>query len=158
MSSRFVPCPACARHVKQGDSTCPFCGASAPVASPPLAAPTATGRLSRSALFAARAAGVALAAAGCSSSSPAPEPSPQPLYGAVMVPEDAASSSSSGGSMGSTDASSTTPSDAAGPSQYEGGSAQPLYGAVAIPPDGGESERDGGSVMALYGGSPVGRT
>jgi hypothetical protein len=156
MSSRFAPCPACARHVKEGDSTCPFCGANAPVASPPLAAPTAAGRLSRSALFAARAAGVALAAAGCSSSSPAPEPSPQPLYGAVMVPEDAASSSSSGGSMGSTDGSSTTPSDAAGQS-YESGSAQPLYGAVAIP-DGGETGRDGGSVMALYGGSPVGHT
>jgi len=142
MSSRFAPCPECARHVKEGDSACPFCGAGVSFVSVP-APRTAAGRLSRSALFAASA---VLATTGCSSSS---SPSPQPLYGGIEV--DAASASSSGGSL---DGSSTPPEDGSGgTSPFEGGSVQPAYGAVA--PTDASPERFEGGAIALYGGSPI---
>jgi hypothetical protein len=141
MSSRFIPCGACARHVKQADATCPFCGAATPRAAQP-AALSAVGRLSRSALFAAGAVGAALATTDCSSS--------QPVYGGPVAPvSDAASGSSSGGSK---DGSSTTPVDSGGGGPMnEGGSAQPLYGAVAPPVDASP-----GSGVPLYGAAPVG--
>ncbi len=145
MSSRFAPCPACARHVKEGDGTCPFCGAGVSFVSVP-AAPTAAGRLSRSALFAASAVSAALATTGCSSSSS------QPAYGGIEV--DAASASSSGGSS---DGSSTPPDDGSGGTPpSEAGSVQPLYGAVA-PTDAGPQRFEGGAI-ALYGGAPVNHT
>jgi len=160
MSSRFTPCPTCARHVKQGDGACPFCGAQAPGASTPgpSAVPTAAGRLSRSALFAASAVGVALATTDCSSASP------QPLYGGVVTPVgDAAPVSDAapgGGSGDAADAVSSPPLDAAGeaaPGRNEGGSVQPLYGAVAPPADAGSGQGGfDGSAIALYGGAPVG--
>jgi hypothetical protein len=147
MSSRFAPCPACARHVKEGDSACPFCGAGVSFVSAPVA-PTAAGRLSRSALFAASAVSAALAATGCSSSSVSP------AYGGPGVPVDAASASSSGGSS---DGSSTPPDDGSGGTPpNEAGSVQPLYGAVA-PTDSGP-ERFDGSAIALYGGAPINHT
>jgi hypothetical protein len=148
MSSRFAPCPACARHVKEGDRTCPFCGAGVSFVSVP-AAPTAAGRLSRSALFAASAVSAALATTGCSSSSDQPAYG-GPAYGGV----DAASASSSGGSS---DGSSTPPDDGSGGTPpNEAGSVQPLYGAVA-PTDSGP-ERFDGSAIALYGGAPINHT
>jgi hypothetical protein len=57
--------------VKQGDGTCPFCGEHISFATMP-AARLAVGRLSRSALLAASAAGLALAIVDCSSSSSEP--------------------------------------------------------------------------------------
>lgn len=149
MSSRFTPCPACARHVKEGEGTCPFCGVNAPAVSRPSATASraAVGRLSRSALFAASAVGVALATTDCGSSS-------QPAYGGSVPVGDAASASSSGGSA---DGSSTTPGDATGEAApSEGGSAQPLYGAVVPPVDAGSGGRFEGGAMALYGAAPVG--
>jgi hypothetical protein len=62
MGAIFVPCPSCARHVRNGDGACPFCGAEVPDA--PLAAPTARMRLSRAAIVAAGAA-AALGALDC---------------------------------------------------------------------------------------------
>jgi|HubBroStandDraft_6_1064221.scaffolds.fasta_scaffold11667_6 hypothetical protein len=143
MSSRFAPCPECARHVKEGDSACPFCGAGVSFVRVP-AARTAAGRLSRSALFAVSAVSAALATTGCSSSSSPTDGGPgatgdatsnetgsaQPLYGAVAPPDDA------GGTGG-----------------FEGGSVQPLYGAVA--PTDASPERFEGGAIALYGGSPI---
>jgi hypothetical protein len=131
MSVRFSPCSACARHVKEGDRVCPFCGAEVSRSIEVSFVPR--GRLSRAALFAAGAAS-ALAAADCSSSSayggpPVSEGNDaaseggfaQPLYGAVVPPleagapqDDASGDATAGG----------------GP---EGGVAQPLYGAVAPP-------------------------
>jgi len=55
MALRLAPCSSCARPVKQGDATCPFCGEHVSFATRP-AARLAVGRLSRSALFAASAA------------------------------------------------------------------------------------------------------
>jgi hypothetical protein len=132
MAIRFTPCPACARHVREGDAACPFCGATS-LPSPQLSRALST-RLSRAAFLALGAAG-ALAATDCSSSSaPAYGGSPpvadsgsmeddagdagfaQPLYGAVAPTPDAGT-------------------DDAEP-EKEGGFAQPLYGAIA-PPYGG---------------------
>ncbi len=66
MGARFVPCPTCSRHVKQGDCLCPFCGAKASCSDDPALA--AKGRVSRAVLFAAGAVGAGLATTDCSSS------------------------------------------------------------------------------------------
>jgi len=64
MSTRFVACPACSRHVRAGDAVCPFCGAAAPTPAPRR---LLGGRLSRAALGAAGAVGATVALADCSS-------------------------------------------------------------------------------------------
>ena len=66
MSAQFWPCPGCSRHVKRGDTSCPFCGATASVDVGPTR--VLAGRLSRAALFAAGAVGAAVATTDCSSS------------------------------------------------------------------------------------------
>jgi hypothetical protein len=140
MSVRLIPCSACARHVKQGDCACPFCGAKVECASEPPRG--ATVRLSRAALFAASAVGAALATSDCSSASGVP------LYGG-SVPVEAGDDSSSAGDYGG----GVPPADAgdASPSS-EGGSAQPHYGGVVPPIDAGDaSPSEGGSVQPLYG-------
>lgn len=144
MATRFIPCPACARHVRQGDEACPFCGAK-PSPANELRLPSA--RLSRAALLALGAAG-AVAATDCSSTSQ------QGLYGGVSIPYDG----------GAPDDGASSPSDAAasapdaGATSDGGGFAQPLYGAMVVPPeaDGGEDaaggEREGGGfAQPLYG-------
>jgi hypothetical protein len=63
MRTRFVACNGCGRHVREGDPTCPFCGA---VAGPPPAAPRTTStRLSRAAMLAAGAAGGVVVLVDC---------------------------------------------------------------------------------------------
>jgi hypothetical protein len=62
MKTRFLACTACSRHVRAGDSRCPFCGASAPPARP---LRTVTERLSRAAIHAAGAAGAVVAISDC---------------------------------------------------------------------------------------------
>ncbi|HTB74078.1 MAG TPA: hypothetical protein VK762_12580 [Polyangiaceae bacterium] len=146
MAIRFTPCPACARHVREGDATCPFCGATSRA---PAELPRALStRLSRAAFLALGAAG-ALAATDCSSSSSSPVPAyglpplteagfPQPLYGAVVVLPDAGSGN--GGIVPLPDAGSedaapeqdAAPEEDAAP-EKDGGFAQPLYGAIAVP-------------------------
>lgn len=49
---RLHPCPACARHVRSNERTCPFCDATLPPAPALTGAPS--GRLGRAALFAFR--------------------------------------------------------------------------------------------------------
>src|SRR5271166_5346770 len=70
----LVPCPSCARHVKQRDRICPFCGAECARASGAETPPGYRKGMSRSALFAAAAAAASVASTACS-------PSVQPLYG-----------------------------------------------------------------------------
>ena len=130
MAIRFTPCPACARHVREGDAACPFCGAGmtrAPAAMVPV------GRMSRAALLAAGAAG-ALAMTDCSSSSGTP------LYGGAVPPQEsgAPDDSSTSGSSGSAGSSG---SGASGGSAGSSGSAQPMYGAVSFP-EAGEPSGD----------------
>jgi hypothetical protein len=79
--SALVPCPSCNRHVRAGESACPFCSAS-------LSHPACEGRcssahgrrLSRAALFAMG--GAALLGAACGSGVVAPP------YGAPPPPPD----------------------------------------------------------------------
>jgi hypothetical protein len=127
MSSTFSPCPSCARHVRQSDSACPFCGEHVPHVSAPTRR-VAVARLSRSALFAAGAAGLALATTECSSSST------EPPYGASppFILDDAASGDAS---VDAADAGASTPGDAAGEAgPTEGGP----DGAMGPPTDGAD--------------------
>jgi hypothetical protein len=132
MAIRFTPCPACARHVREGDATCPFCGATSLA---PAELPRAlSSRLSRAAFLALGAAG-AIAATDCASSS-----APVPAYGGLPPVE--------GGLL-------PLETDAG-----DAGFAQPLYGAVVPLPDGGSedaagSEREGGFAQPLYGAIAV---
>jgi hypothetical protein len=70
---RFIACTACARHVREGDATCPFCGAVAPALRPLL---SLSRRLSRAALHAAAAAGAVAALNDCGGST-----ATEPPYG-----------------------------------------------------------------------------
>jgi hypothetical protein len=117
----LVPCPACARHVRVSEATCPFCATAMPEAPAPV--PGTNQRLSRAAAYAftatvAAAAGGALVA--CSSSSTAVA-----LYGAPAVID--------GGDGSTNDAADDAPDDTGG--------GQALYGAPAYgaqPVDSGE--------------------
>jgi hypothetical protein len=130
MATRFIPCPACARHVRDGDAACPFCGLAIAQASAAARPPMA--RMSRAALLAVSAAS-ALAATDCSStSSPGPTGSDAAALDSAISPTlDASEDDSSG-------------------------MAQPLYGATA-PLDAGEPDADaaaddsGFHVQPLYG-------
>ncbi|HEV3192255.1 MAG TPA: hypothetical protein VGY54_17205, partial [Polyangiaceae bacterium] len=147
MGVRFVPCPGCSRHVKQGDCICPFCGAKTSCTQDPTVA--VKGRMSRAALLAAGAVGAVLATTDCSSSdtgSPSPaadagdasqgDGSVVALYGA-FVPPDAS------------DASSAMPPSDTGASSDVVGSADAVGSSDAAPSDG--SQGDAGSVVAAYG-------
>jgi hypothetical protein len=66
MATRLSPCPSCARHVKVGSASCPFCGADVPVDVPTRVQVAGLGKpLTRALIMFAGAAAVS----GCSSSS-----------------------------------------------------------------------------------------
>jgi len=48
----FIPCPSCRRHVRGGESACPFCAAALPEDHASRAIPKSSTRLGRGALFA----------------------------------------------------------------------------------------------------------
>jgi len=141
MNVQFTPCAACSRHVRRGDLVCPFCGGANASAE---SAPTRTiaGRLSRAALFAAGAMGVAVATTECSSA-------PQPAYGGSFgqpAPTDATvSEGASSVADGSTDSgdgtvpesadsSDDSPATAPGPIGFPAyGSPIPVYGSPIRP-------------------------
>jgi hypothetical protein len=133
MSPRFTPCPSCARHVKLGDSTCPFCGEHVPHVT--AQARMAVGRLSRSALFAASAAGLAITTLDCGSmgtdyGNPCTTANGSDTCTLTVedaAPEDASTDAADSGS------STADASAEAGPT--EGGS----DGAAVPPTDGGEA-------------------
>ena len=75
MRKRFIACVQCSRHVREGDETCPFCGASAPPLPPPPR--TLTTRVSRAAMLAAGAAGGIIVLVDCGDGNP----SVQAFYG-----------------------------------------------------------------------------
>lgn len=76
--SHLVPCPGCARHVRQSEAKCPFCGVGVSLGH--VAPPTLPrARLNRAALFAFKASVVgATALVGCSEDN---EGGPVPIYG-----------------------------------------------------------------------------
>ncbi len=86
MSTVWLPCAKCARHVKQGDCACPFCGEGLACATRVTGGASGTNasmaRLSRAALVAASAVGVVLSVTGCAASS-------TPVYGGPVPPLDA---------------------------------------------------------------------
>lgn len=59
----LVPCPGCDRHVHEGQSECPFCGADARASVRGAVRPLSRRELTRAAIFFA---GAALAASACS--------------------------------------------------------------------------------------------
>jgi hypothetical protein len=138
MSPRFTPCPSCARHVRSGDSKCPFCGGEVLHVNVP--ARVTVGRLSRSALFAASAAGLALATTNCGSMSSSyggppcatADGSDTCVVEAGVLPVDDAVAEDA--SEDAADSGSSTP-DAGEAGPNEGGS----DGAVMPPTDGGEA-------------------
>jgi hypothetical protein len=76
----LIPCPACARHVRLGETSCPFCRAAVPLREVTQGA-TQQPRVNRATLFAF---GASLAVASCAS------PTVAPPYGAPtgdMAPE-----------------------------------------------------------------------
>jgi|SRR5580658_3105345 hypothetical protein len=122
MSAQFWPCPACARHVKRGDATCPFCGATASVVENRQSR-TIAGRLSRAALFAAGTVGAAVATTNCAS-----------MYGAPPgseIEDSSASDSPSSGAPNAADASAPTmPTDSSSAADVP--MAVPFYGAAML--------------------------
>ena len=137
MTAQFWPCPGYSRHVKRGDATCPFCGATASVEPGPTR--VLAGRLSRAALFAAGAVGAAFANTDCT----APNPyGGGPPPGAVEIfpngtEDSSASDAPSEAAPDSTDASTTPPTDAASaddvPVSSEPPYGSPPFGSPIIP-------------------------
>lgn len=134
MPPQFWPCPGCSRHVRRGDTVCPFCGGAndSPAATAPIQ--TIAGRLSRAALFAAGAVGAAVATTDCSTSA---QPLyggsfAQPLYGGSFVPEDSGVSdaASDAGEAGAMQEGSTSTGPGMVSPAY--GGAVPLYGGPVL--------------------------
>lgn len=70
MGPTMRPCPACDRHVKTSDTSCPFCATALPDGFDAFAYPTTNKRMSRAAIaaFGAISASLALTACGASTS------------------------------------------------------------------------------------------
>lgn len=149
--SQLTPCPACRRHVRKTETTCPFCSASISLAhvAPPV---LPSSRLGRAATFAFGASLVgATALVSCSSD----EGPGTAVYGGPPVPSAGAGGDATdvpeGGSGGT----------GAGTAIY--GSPPSAGAGGAEQPDGGDGGAGGGSgeggaagVVAIYGGPPAG--
>lgn len=169
--SALHPCPACSRHVRATEATCPFCASALPAAPPPRRAPPR--RLGRAAVFAFG--GAALAqAAGCYDhhvrGAPVEPPTrrdagmeasvgllygtppdPEPLDAGLLPVEDA------GADVGSVHAmyGGPTPIEPADAGLDAGESVVPAYGGPwPFPePDAGH-DAGAGAPMNLYGAPP----
>jgi hypothetical protein len=87
----FCPCPRCKRHVRAGESACPFCNAALPAdfgPAPRVVAPV-TGPFARAAILF-----MGAATTACSSGSA--EPVPSPYYGPAVIDADATTKQDSG--------------------------------------------------------------
>jgi len=133
--SHLVPCPACSRHVRVTEPTCPFCGDGLALAGTP-APSLPKSRLGRAATFA---------------------------FGATLVGVTTVvacggdDTSSGGGSGGATTGTGGTSAGAAGSSSGTSGDA--TAGSAGSGGNGGGTVQDSGGLMALYGaaagGGPV---
>ncbi len=144
--SQLTPCPACRRHVRKTETTCPFCSASVSLASVP--APVLPGsRLGRAATFAFGASLVGATALVSCSSDDGPGTA---VYGGPPVP-----SAGAGGEA-------TEPGNGgAGTAIYGGPPASAGGGGdtqVAPAEGGAAGSGDGGAagLIAIYGGPPAG--
>lgn len=140
--SQLLPCPSCARHVRQTETGCPFCGAAVSLADVPARALPGQ-RLGRAATFAFGVA-IATSVSACGgTSSPGDDAGTDanfvPLYGAPNdAGYDAGALAMYGGPPGDAG------SDAGGPG--------PLYGAPAF--DAGD-QNDAGGPAPAYGATPA---
>jgi hypothetical protein len=135
--TQLLPCPSCARHVRQTETGCPFCGTSLSLADVPGRA-VPTQRLARAATFAFGAAiATSVAACGGGTTPGNDAGGVVPLYGA---PNDAGYDASTLAMYGgpTIDAG----SDAGGPG--------PLYGAPTI-----DAGSDAGGPAPAYGAVPA---
>ncbi|MGD0528048.1 MAG: hypothetical protein ABSE49_23140 [Polyangiaceae bacterium] len=132
MRTRFIACEVCARHVRDGDAACPFCGAAAPVAKP---LRTVRQRLTRAALHAAGAAGAIAAFNDCGGSSGG---SVEAFYGAPCIDTDSGSCVVYAGDAGK---------DATADAGQDTGAGEVFYGAPCI---------DGSCVIPADGAPDVG--
>lgn len=162
--SHLVPCPGCARHVRQSEASCPFCGVGLSLGH--LAPPTLPrARLNRAALFAFQASVVgATALVGCTEDDGG---GAVPVYGAPAGasfggspvyggPPSGGAGNASGGSSG---ASGGTQGEAGGELGGAGQSVGGESGAGGDTNAGGASEGDAGAggigePVAVYGAPP----
>jgi hypothetical protein len=157
--SQLIPCPGCNRHVRQSESSCPFCSSALSLGDVPAAELPRT-RLGRAATFAF---GASLALAACGGDS---ETGKEGGGGAPAAGSAAKGGESSGGSiMGGTHT--VTPvygapaagtgndnaSGSAGQATGGSGTAGPVYGA---PPFAGTDNGSGGTPgVPIYGAAPA---
>jgi hypothetical protein len=142
----FVPCPACSRHVRLEESSCPFCSAALPLSiarARPVVDPSK--RMGRAAMFAVGAAVASTIA--CSDpgvplyGAPAPDSGPRRDSGSAMR-DSGAEPSDSGTSMDSgADRDSATSMDSGTDS-----------GSISVQDSGVDAGE--GVIMALYGAPP----
>ena len=125
MYQPLAPCPACSRHIRTTERTCPFCASAIPESITESALPGASSRLSRAAAFAFTASlavtGAAVGTSGCTS-------------GSTLTDGDASADGST--KDGSPD---------------DEGGLQAAYGAIAV--DSGPD--DAGGAGTKYGGPPI---
>jgi hypothetical protein len=123
----LVPCPSCTRHVRIGESSCPFCSAAVPSDLRPRIALSSPGaRLSRAAIFALGTSAATLACGG--------------IEGVPTGSSGSSGSSSSSGSSGHGGSSGSS-------SGYGSSGSSSGYGSSgsAVPPYGGPPPIDAGS-------------
>jgi hypothetical protein len=90
MTDFFVACAACARHVREGEAACPFCGEAIPEGTAAPRPPARSGPITRAAILFVG----ATAAAGCGGST---EGGNVPLYGPAPVDGSFEASNGDGG-------------------------------------------------------------
>jgi hypothetical protein len=132
MTPFLHPCESCARHIRAGESACPFCGAA--VSESAAASARRDGNFARPLSRAALLFASATAAVGCSSSSStgtitdaAVESGPVALYGPAPIYDSGV--------------------------QDSGGGGLPLYGPAVQ--DSGSGLPDDGGILAAYGPAPT---
>jgi hypothetical protein len=148
---RLEPCPACQRHVRVSEPSCPFCGRDVRALSALPARELPKQRLGRAALFAFGVGATAAGSVGCvEEAEPDQDASDDPAEAV-----DAASTKDAGGAIGG---------------RQDGGTVVALYGLSlpdggfgggqpggALVPDAGKDAGPGGNlggVLAMYGGAP----
>ena len=142
--SQLTPCPSCNRHVRAGDSICPFCRSAVVSAAPARAASPAgvRGRLGRAALFAAGATLMGMSA--CSD----PKCTHATCSGPGVAGMDGGAAGAGGGAGGSGSAD-------AGGTDADGPVSVPIYSAVFPPP---EQPEPGAAFARAKDGKPPARS
>jgi len=146
------PCPSCSRHARVGESACPFCGRELGDAFRRVPSPRApaVGRLSRAALFAMGAGGLAASACSGSPAYGSPDPSCDPQCNYVAPDPSLEANSDAAGEdapdVGS-DGALVTEAVGVDGSPVDGSGDAPIDSAVSAPVD-------AGTFLIFYGAAP----